>query len=370
MPTQFAYLTQGKLHRRSAETGEDTPIESAFGRSLRDRAAQIHNRHAWKMKGSGAQFMYGMLGPAHQHDPGELRVAITSVCPGREPGSVFYSLETSEVGGIFAVDPAGVEDRLFHTADFRVRHLASSANRDEVAAAIVHGNGCANIAVMRADGSGLTEVTEGESMDVAPSWVAGAGPRRLVFQSAGLGRDAAGRFSRLGPAAIQSLNLDSGELSTVAEEPQADLLCPRMLADGTLFYIRRPYVTSEVKVSALGVVRDTILLPFRLVFAVFQFFNFFAMRYTGSPLTGAPGVGGAPREGEGPQAPASWQLMRRASDAAAAEPLAKGVLSFDVGPDGEVIYSNGSAIYRLDAASRRSERVLKCSFIEHVAALP
>jgi hypothetical protein len=57
----FASLSQGKLHRRTGETREFRTVESAFGRSLRDRAAQIHDRHAWKRKGSGAQFMPGML---------------------------------------------------------------------------------------------------------------------------------------------------------------------------------------------------------------------------------------------------------------------------------------------------------------------
>jgi hypothetical protein len=40
---------------------------------------------------------------------------------GAGTGAIFYTLETDEVGGIFSVDAAGQEDRLFHTADFRVR---------------------------------------------------------------------------------------------------------------------------------------------------------------------------------------------------------------------------------------------------------
>jgi hypothetical protein len=84
-------------------------------------------------------------------------------------------------------------------------------------------------------------VTEDESIDLAPSCVDGPGARRLVFQSAGIGRSAAGRFTRLGPSELQLLDLDSGDLTTLAEESDADLLGLRMLADGTLLYIRRPY---------------------------------------------------------------------------------------------------------------------------------
>lgn len=391
----FAYLSQGKLHHRRGG-GEFKVMDSAFGRSLRDRAAQIHNRHAWKMKGSGAQFMYGMLWPAQGADAGEFRVAITSVCAGREPGAVFYTLETDEVGGIFAVDASGFEERLFHTADYRVRHITASPDRTELAASVVFPNGCTNIAVMRSDGTGLQELTEGESVDLAPSWVAGAS-RRLVFQSAGIGRDAAGRFTRLGPSSVELLDLDSGELRTVAEEANADLLGPRMLADGTLLYIRRPYETGVVKLSVFGILKDTLLFPFRMIYAVYQYFNFFSMRYTGKPLSTSRG-GGAQRhadlkqmmiwgnlidasqaaqaadrsDSEAPSiVPASWQLMRRAPDGGAAETVAKGVLSFDVTREGDIVYSNGSAIYRIPAgkSGRKPERIVISSFIEQVAAL-
>src|SRR5450755_3861390 len=115
--TPLAYLAQGKLHLRG-EGGAGT-LDSAFGRSLRERAAQIQHRHAWKTQGRGAQFMTGALWPDQSRDPGEFRIAITSIAGGREPGELLYSLETDDVSGIFRVNGDGVEQRLFHTADFR-----------------------------------------------------------------------------------------------------------------------------------------------------------------------------------------------------------------------------------------------------------
>ena len=63
--------------------------------------------------------------------------------------------------------------------------------------------------------------------------------------------------------------------------------------------------------------------------------------------------------------PSSWQLVRES--AARKEVLAKGVLSFDLAPDGAVVYSNGSAIHRVEPESGRRERVLVASAIEQVA---
>jgi len=61
----------------------------------------------------------------------------------------------------------------------------------------------------------------------------------------------------------------------------------------------------------------------------------------------------------------SWQLVRRSPDGSLAV-LGKGVLAFDLGQDGSCLYSNGSAIYRIDANGFR-ERLLVDSLIQQVA---
>jgi hypothetical protein len=386
-----AYLAQGKLHLRGDGTAET--VESQFGRSLRERASQIHNRHAWKMQGRGAQFMGGAaLWASQAGDPGQFRIAITSIAPGRNAGELLYSLETDEISGIFTVDSAGVEQRLFHTADFRVRHVSLNPDRSSIAASIFHHNVTSNIAVLQVEGTDFFEATDGDSFDLAPRWVPG-GRRRLVFQSAGVGRDGSGRFAGLGPFSVQELDLDSGDLACLAEEEGFDLLGPQKTEDGALYYIRRPYETGQRKVSVLGALKDTALFPFRMAHAIFQFFNFFSMRYTGKPL--ATGKGAAQRQPDLKQmmvwgnlidadraarenqlgqtdapdlVPSSWQLVRRSPDGET-QVLAKGILSFDIADDGALVYSNGSAIHRRPGGGGREERILVGKMIEQVTAL-
>jgi hypothetical protein len=363
---RFAYLEQGKLRLH----GDDAAItlESEFGRSLRERAAQIQRRHAWKTQGRGAQFMTGMLWPNQMGDPSAFRIAITSVAHGRNPGEVLYSLETDDVSGIFAVDGNGV------------------------AASIVHANFTSSIAVMQVTGTDFLEATEGDSFDLAPRWAPGP-RRRIVFQSAGVGRDATGRICGVGPSAVQELDLDSGEMERLAEEAAYDLLGPQKTIDGTLYYIRRPYHNGKDKVRPLYALKDALLFPFRMAYAIFQFFNFFSMRYTGKPLATSRGaaqrqpdlkqmmvwgnlvdVDRAAREnGLGdPDAPSlvpsSWQLVRQSPNGRK-EVLAKGVLSFDLAEDGSLLYSNGSAIHRLAPEGGQAERVLVGKMIEQVTAL-
>lgn len=385
----LAYIAQGKLHLQR-DSGPHT-VESLFGRSLRDRAIQIHNRHAWKAQGRGAQYMRGVLWADAGRDPSEFRIAVTSVTRGRNPGEVLYTLETDEISGVFALDATGFEQRLFHTADFRVQDIDVHPDGAGIAVSVRHHNGTANVAVLKADGSDFSEVSEGDSVDRAPRWVPGS-DRRLIFQSAGAGRDAGGRFSEYGPFAVHQLNLDSGQISCLAEDAKVDLLGPQMTGDGALYYIRRPYANGQPAINPIAAVTDVAMLPFRLLFAVFQFINFFSVKYTGQPLSTSGGAAKKTQdvkrmmvwgnmidaeraaredrlgEEDAPcMVPSSWQLVRQSRSGK--EVLAKGVLSFHIARDGSVIYTNGSAVHHIQPNGERATRILVGAMIEQVAAL-
>ena len=229
----LAYISQGQLHLQRHGAGEAELLESPFARSLKDRVIQIHNRNAWKLQGRGGQRLSRALHAPEQPDPAALRVAITSVARGLNPGELMYTLETDEISGVFTRDAAGIETRLFHTADFRARHLDPHPTGSDVALSVCYRNGLANLALLNADGSGLTEITEGESVDHAPRWVPCPG-RRLVYQSAGIARDPQARFSGFGPVSIHQLDLDTGDISCLAQDDHFDFLWPRIAADGAL----------------------------------------------------------------------------------------------------------------------------------------
>src|SRR5580698_6192998 len=112
----LAYISQGHLHLERDGGGEI--LESPFGLSLRDRAVQIRNRNAWKLRGRGGQSLSRALKLPAEPDLSEFRIAVTSVTRGLKPGELLYTLETDEISGVFARDDVGVEKRLFHTADF------------------------------------------------------------------------------------------------------------------------------------------------------------------------------------------------------------------------------------------------------------
>jgi hypothetical protein len=238
---------------------------------------------------------------------------------------------------------------------------------------------------MSRDATDLVELTEGESQDGAPYLCPGV-PARLVYHSAGVGRDAAGRPTGLGPSEIHLLQLDGAELSTLASDAGRDLLWPRLLADGTLYYISRPWRPGH-RSGFWGSLLDFVLFPARLLFALFQYLNFFAARYTGKPLTTAGGpkrfgadirqmmewsnliAAGEDAEAEEPAAevPRSWRLVCRDAGGTT-RTVAESVVSFDVCGDGSLLYTTGTAVHRLTPDGRR-ERLLTDAGIRQVVAL-
>lgn len=358
----LACISQGQLSLLGDGGGQI--VESPFGCSLRERAAQIYKRHAWKTEGRSAQNLARAFNVPADRDPGYFRISITSVSRGPSPDELLYTLETDEISGVFARDGEGVEKRLFHTADFRVRHLDAHRERREIAVSILHRDGSGNLAVLKADGSNLTEVTDGDSVDEAPRWVPGEG-RRLVFQSSGMGRDRMGRLLRYAPYAIQLLDLDTGELSCLARSTDCDYLGPRIAGDGALYYIRRPNLSAPKPVSPWNAFERTLLLPFRILWAIFRLIDMSVERRTGSPIIRKQ------EAGEGPAGTPSTSVLMRQTETGpdAAETLAKGVRSFDFAGDGSILYSDGWDVYRMPPGGGAGRKVLSVENIEFLAAL-
>jgi hypothetical protein len=386
MEPTIAWLAQGKV--RIKQPGESPrTVESRFGQSIRDRVVRSQQRHAWKIGGEGDKFLSSvMLWGRAPKDPAAVRIAITSLCRGSAAGQMLYSLETDDLCAVLSLENLGEEERrLWNKNDKRISHLCVAPD-GAVACSVRHQFGTANIAVRLNDESGFSEATEGDSLDTAPRWIPGEG-RRLVFQSAGIGRDRHGNFAGLAPFSIQHLDIDSGDMKTLAEDSVNDLLTPQMTLDGTLYYIRRPYTTGR-EINPLRILKDTVLFPFRLGYAVFHYLQVFSMIYTGKKLTGAGGpqarqldtkemmIWGnrvsaemlAKTDDDAPDlVPKSWQLVRERKSYDP-EVLAKGVLAYDLAPDGSVVYSNGSAIFMREPPGR-IQRVHVERLIEQVAII-
>lgn len=389
MGLTIAYLAQGRLYVKDGDA-EPREIESRFVEQANERARKTEERNAWKASGGDGPDMFsGRMLWRDQGPRGIKRIQIKGVTGG-EGQMILFALDTDLVGGLFEHNPADKsERRLFHKQGFRGQHLAKHPRNDSVALSVRGEMLDAHIAVTDTQGRRVREITEGDCIDESPSWAPGGG-RTLVYQSAGIGRNQQGFQASVGPYRIEQLDLDGGEMKTLAEDDQYDFLSPRMGTDASLYFIRRPYSPDFRPFSYKKAVFDTVLFPFRLVRAFVHFFNFFSTAFSGKPLLTAGGperehpnagvmmlwgkmidaekVLKAGKDGDAVSlVPATWQLVRRNS-AGQDQTLAKAVLSFDLCDDGSVVYTNGTSVFRLHSDGR-TDTIVRSPLIEQVTVL-
>ncbi len=388
MSLPIAYLAQGKLYLQQANH-QFREIKSEFGESIQRQRLQVQRRRAWKDRGIRAMIMSPQaMAELDRQAESVVPVAITSVCRSRE-AELFYALEAAEMGALFRFDLEGDrEDRLFHNADFQISHLDYSSPYNLIACTKSYPTGITNIATLAPHSVRPLDITEGDSIDLAPHWLPN-GQKALVYQSAGVSRNREGFVIDRAPFSIQKLDFNQQDLLTLAEDPKSDFLGPQMGIDGLLYYIRRPYKSFHYSFHWWQFLKDVLLIPVRLAYAIFQFFNVFSQSFTGKPLIAAGTQqkvepkrmwvwgdwvsleklpekhaedGDAP-----PLVPPTWELVRQGLQGTP-EVLAKSVLAFDLARDGTIAYTNGSAIYLLFADGTR-ERVVIDRLIAAVTIL-
>ena len=359
----FAFISNGLLFHRE-RGGEVKQVHSPYVQEALDRRERSRQRNSWK---KGTTFRIAAGGGARDFEPADRPIVATSAAF-QANGNLLYFLSDENVGGLFCLDAAtGRELRLLLKQSLRLNDLNLSPDGSMLVASSQQEGGVANIALFKSDGSGHTELTGGDTVDCSPAWIPGA-PNRLLFQSAGLARNEQGYIVAQGHSSIQKLDMQSGSVEPILEDPAFDYLKPRVSPAGDLLFIRRPFEAPRYGVG--NVLLDTLLFPFRLLRAVFHWLNFFSLMYTRKPLTSASGPAmqadiknillqgrridaekalrsARPVQGVPSLVPESWELVRRGQDGAE-RVLATNVASYDLGADGTVVYSNGRGVFVLD----------------------
>jgi hypothetical protein len=359
----FAFLANGVLFYRE-RGGQVQQLSSPYLDEALERREQARERHSWK---EGTSFNVAAGGGRRSYDGGGNPIPVTSAA--FDPnGNLLYFLKNESVGGLFCREAAsGKELRVLLRQNLQLTDLTPSPDGSMLAASSQAANGVANIVLFKNDGNGYREATGGDTVDSAPAWIPGA-PNRLLFQSSGLARTNEGYIVAQGPASIQKLDMEQGSVTPILEDPAYDFLKPRVTSAGDLLFIRRPYQGPHYGTGAI--LTDALLFPFRLLRATFHFLNFFSLMYSRKPLTSANGPAvqadiksillqgrridaekalreARPVQGVPSLVPDSWQLVSRNQNGAE-RVLATNVVSYDLSPDGTIVYSNGRGVFVLD----------------------
>lgn len=346
-----------------AENGKSIELPSYRVQQYQQTIDQIQQSKAWKTSGKGAQFM----GVAESQ---EHRTANAAFCGLALYGDEFlYTLKLDASGGMFRrsfSEKAEMEGHICSGNDIRLGELASHG--DDVAACVRYPNGRSHIALFRLPSSAYTEITDGDSCESSPAWSPDG--RLVYFSTAGIARN--GGNIAFSPRSAVSYNVNTEQLETILEDEKHDILSPKEDSAGNLYFIRQPYrMTDEEDNSILGVLKDVVLFPYRLVKALIGFLDVFStifgkeplntsgrrsdvkskqksekeMFFEGRKLEAEKNLKENKKSGD-PYAgimSRSRVLVRRTPDGTE-EILAKAVLDYALCADGSVVYSNGSHI--------------------------
>src|SRR5689334_22606373 len=91
-----AYLAQGKIRVKAGATSPRT-VDSVYGNDIREKAIRAQQKNSWKSAGSEGTFLSGAALWGKGGSSGEVPLAITSICGGKEPGALVYSLESGSL---------------------------------------------------------------------------------------------------------------------------------------------------------------------------------------------------------------------------------------------------------------------------------
>jgi hypothetical protein len=374
-------IANGELWLHAPGAGP-SQIESPFAKELIARDLQSRRTTAWK--NAPREQQSGMIPTASlwgqrsaAPEGGVLTARFQQVRPGDDADTLYYLVAIGDTLGLFRRHIAeDREVRLFHRTNWTCHGFVYNPDDKRLVLAAQNANGSAHLEVYDEEGTRRGAVTDGDCVDSAPSLVPGRS-RTVIYQSSGVARHPqTGHMMAIGHGCVNLLDYGSGRMETLLDDPKFDFVAPRMDAQGALYAIRRPAEKPQHERAGLAL-KDTLLMPIRLLKAVFGYLNFFTMVYGKEPLRSA----GGPRTPEldqdlgklwlhgrmielskvktdpqygGNLVPSNWELIRVPRAGAPAEVLAKHVAGFGLRVDGTIVFTTGYDIFELVGGQRRT----------------
>lgn len=386
MNRSFYYIANGKMYFFS--DGKSAEISSGVLESYISKLRSSAERNEWKYNGSGAAF----LGGEQRMSPGELVGSVFSRahCIGKHNNQLIYSIDIDNTNGIYRKSSeTGDEGIVLCSSSNAYRDFDVKGDLLVTTSAFA---GESHIGVLDLTTKSFNLYTEGQAKDSAPVW-SKVDKDKIYFCSAGLPENhrppeeeqrprgisqmvdemyASGSV-RIGPSALCLLDISLGTLDELLADNRYDYLHPQSSPDGAVYYIRRPYQANASIGESLGCLADAVMLPIRLVGAIFGFLNVFSAKYSGKTLSrsnvkrrdeGQMFIDGnlinADKELKANQRrkdknpgiiPHTWEL--RCLERDGTDRLIKsGISAFRLQDNGEILVSNGSHILLIDTDGR------------------
>ncbi|KPU45703.1 hypothetical protein OXPF_09360 [Oxobacter pfennigii] len=356
-----------------------TYYESEYFKKYNKNLKDIKQRSAWKTEGSGAAFM-GVSNPYTRLDEGKITGQIHGVTFIEDGAKIIYSISVNEFSGLFIKslnDAASEEGHIIHDTKIKFFNMDYNKNTDKIAISVGSSVTDTDIAVLDVKTGHYHLVTEGNCKDENPVWSHSGNV--IYYDSSGAATDNEGNFTAWSPRGINRLDLDTGEIDEIVYFDKFDCFLPKEDSMGNMYFIKRPLDSGKSTGSFL----DALLIPFKIMKAIYNWLEFFTMRYTGQTFSSG-GKNPSNSKTRNPEEsfingnlinvektlkenkdrgeknpgiiPRTWELMKRTPDGSI-KTVKKGVLDYDINNRGDIIYSNGKYIIKLNDSGK--EEVLE-----------
>ena len=373
----------------AAENGKTTEYGCDFHAKYIEAAKKAEKSAEWKTQGDGARFM----GTRKNVDVEKADVSYyNSLNFFGSSDKILFSVTVNGLSGVLTKDLTAEKDsegHIIHSRERIFNGAEPSVDGRSFVTCIKEDYVNAHLAVYNLDTDDYMLVTDGDSCD-ADAVYSVKDPNRIYFSSKGAGRDDHGEFVKYSPSSILSYDTENGDVQEIMTDGKMSFVKPKDDKDGNLYYIIKPY--GEKKRGFWGTILDIILLPWRLLKAIYNFFEFFTIAFTGKGFTEKSDNPAKSRDKSQKElfiednlvnadqeykknlrhkdnyagiAPWDWKLVKRTPEGTVTT-IKNGVIDYCVLPDGGVVYTNGKHVIKL-SADGKSEKIADTALCTKVA---
>lgn len=382
-------LFNDQLKIKVIENGKISEYGCDFYQNYVDAETKLRDGEEWKRSGEGARFRGDVYEPADINKT--TKAYYNSLSFGNNPNEVLYSVTVDNLSGVMRKDLTAEKDGEMHVIHSReLVFCGADLNEDKTAFVTCVKDNFVNshLAVYNFNDDDYCTLTYGDCCDFDASYSHRSDS--ILFSTKGAGRNADGEFVRYSPASIMKYDRLTGDVEEILDGKDVSYCKPKDDAEGNLFYVKKADEI-ERKTSVLRILLDVILIPWRLLEAIYRFLEFFTLTYTGKKFI---------KDGSNPAkyrsksdkeifiegnlinaeneyknnlrhkdafagvAPRSWELFKRSPNGAERS-IAKGVIDYCLTDDGDVIYTNGKHVLLL-RKDGKLEKLADCSLCTKV----
>lgn len=383
-------LFNDRMTIKTVENGKTSDYVCEFHKKYVDAAKNLRDKEEWKHSGSGASFRGDEYDYAVSEETDNSYFDSLDFFDGKD--DIIFSVTVNEVSGVMRKDLTAEcdgESHIVHSRENVFAGATPNAEKSKFVTCVKNGYINSHLAVYDLKNNDYYTLTDGDCADFDAVFSV-RDDNAILFASKGAGRDRDGHFVKYSNSSLYRYDTLSGDMEEILSDKERSLTKPKDDADGNLYFIRKP--ETEEKRSAWKILLDIILIPWRLLVAIYRFLETFTLVFTGRKFIkdGSSPVKTKDRDGgklfiEGNLinaeeeykrnlrhkdayagfAPHSWELVKRDKDGNETT-VAKSVIDYCLGENGDVYYVNGKHVLKVSSDGKR-EKIADASLCTKIA---